>query len=139
MEESKVRLELLWDWWTWRGYPRLGHPALESIEDREFPECFDHHAFPSLKPDFDVFGPPKRSRRQRGWYQIKRWPPVPDAGMDIPDHHTKRATGSDIPPEMFELVHEALLGEFAAAGFSKRELGACALVCRYCAVYLETC
>ncbi|KAJ3555685.1 hypothetical protein NM688_g2437 [Phlebia brevispora] len=72
---------------------------------------------------------PAMVRRQRGWYQRKRWPPTKETEVV---RWTGAATGADVPQELFDkiLSHlnvEEYIGKVKA---SKRELGQICLVCR---------
>lgn len=61
----------------------------------------DTHAFPQLKPDIGILGPPPYTRKQRGWYQVvhRYTSPVPSrAFQDSYD------TGADIPTELFDMI-----------------------------------
>ncbi|KAJ3555274.1 hypothetical protein NM688_g2670 [Phlebia brevispora] len=118
-------------WWNGKG--ELGKERYEDpMDDEKFNEAT---AFPLLKPNIEVFGlsPPATLRRQRGWYQRKRWPPLKGKAVD---REEKSATGEDVPPELFDIVLGWLVdGRLPNArkgrvGASKRELGSMALVCR---------
>ena len=104
-------------------------------------------AFPSLKPDIDIFGIPRRSRKQRGWYIITA-PIRNHVRVEPPSSRIARraVTGAELPEELFERI----LAQFTSPpnsveysddsrllGFTKRQLGNCALVCRFWAQYCQ--
>lgn len=99
-------------------------------------------AFPMRKPNFDVFGIPRRTRSQRGWYQVQRHPksrPAQQTCSIVLKTQTSDtpATGADIPIELVRLV-----GKMVSERLSwdeeddKRTMTTCALVCRYWASQL---
>lgn len=91
------------------------------------PQAFTEGAFPLLKPDMDVFGVPRRSRKQRGWYQVARpFPDRPSARLGTRTYRQPAVEPSDVPPELFDNI----LGYLTASG-DKRAVARCALVCRY--------
>ena len=64
MTNHLVQLDIEREWWAWRGYPRHWWDEVD-LKDPMDMDGFDNAAaFPSLKPDIDVFRPPLRSRTQ---------------------------------------------------------------------------
>lgn len=99
-------------------------------------------AFPMRKPNFDTFGVPRRTRSQRGWYQVRRHPlsrPAQQTCSIVPTPQSSftPATGADIPVELVRLV-----GKMVSERLSwdeeddKPTMTTCALVCRYWASQL---
>lgn len=90
--------------------------------------------FPICKPDIDVFYP-IHSRTSRGWYHIQRC--LRRQPIIISANHKFPTTAASLPPELFEHILKVLqigspdLKSINVVFFSRRELGACALVCRY--------
>ena len=95
-------------------------------------------AFPSVKPRLDIFGIPPRTRKQRGWYQIRTSPaqsqsrfPVSCPEMLFPPAaddrimHTPAATGANIPLELIDAILERMDDE------DKRLLSSYSRVCRH--------
>ncbi|KAJ3531933.1 hypothetical protein NM688_g7498 [Phlebia brevispora] len=114
--------------WTETG-PRY-IPKMQEVTDPMDEEKYkESTAFPLLKPNIEVFGlpPPATLRRQRGWYQRKRWPPT--KGKEVV-RWTGAATGADVPQELFDNVIRHLYLRHSGVRASKRELGQISLVCR---------
>ena len=124
------------DWWPWRGFwpynraeqKHMNTPELDAswFGNRRDPMDEDQYseerAFPLLKPSIDVLGVPRRSRTQRGWYQIRSpsrvSPPLPSNVPQV------IRTAADLPPEL--LLRIAELGDY-----SKHELATYGRVCRH--------
>lgn len=130
---SVVQLEIVQSWQVWKGYLETyswascsGVWKRNDPTDRPSALYTATHAFPSLKPDVSVFGPPRRSRKQRGWYQIRLWPFAAAPSID-PEH----AAGNDLPPELVQRVFEGVLADGPKTPENKQAFYACALVCRY--------
>ena len=133
-EDAGLRLEKHAAWWWWKGFwAELDdiyrwHDTFETrwLRDPVDNEEYDTDAaFPSLKPRLDVFEIPPRSRKQRGWHQIRsprRDPEVLDTTLTVA--HIPRVTAADIPPELFKDI-------LGSIGCDKTTLGACHCVCRY--------
>ncbi|KAJ3553933.1 hypothetical protein NM688_g3364 [Phlebia brevispora] len=129
-----VMMEVPRAWRLWSGWKPSGY---WNVFDREYiykdpmdEETFDEPtAFPALKPNFDIFGPPSSSRRQRGWYYVKPWPlPLAikeDEGNEAP------ASGVNVPPELFDTIIQSfsLIAASNTVHTNKQELGRVALVC----------
>ncbi|KAJ3551844.1 hypothetical protein NM688_g4475 [Phlebia brevispora] len=117
-------------WWTPTSVLEEGYE--DPMDDEKFDEAT---AFPRLKPNIEVFGlsPPATLRRQRGWYQRKRWSPSKEKGVN---REETPAIGADVPPELFDIVLGWLANEGlrnaskGRVGATNRELGSMALVCR---------
>lgn len=126
-----VKLEIKEDWYWWNGYPREdpGYTHQCRLAETDGPGFYTEPAFPSLKPDIDIFGVPRRSRKQRGWYQVA----VPSLGQSSEQagnttHFRAPAKPSDIPPELFDGILEHLTRPGA---LNRHDLARCALVCSY--------
>lgn len=84
------------------------------------------------KPDADIFLP-ITSRFHQGWYQIKPWPHAPEPIIHPSYAETGPVTGGDIPIEVVQRIANALSVDGASNRepvTHKRELAACALMCR---------
>ena len=146
-------LQIPLDWWVWRGFRHTRPPNSQAVDSEETfthsPELnylgrteaslkdpmdaqdfHEERAFPLLKPSIHVLGTPRRSRKQRGWYQV-RSPSGP-----APVHHVL-APGPVVPTTEFpqELISK-ILGEIDMSG-SRHELASCARVCHYWARTLQ--
>lgn len=72
----------------------------ELHDPMDHPRFDESTAFPSVKPNIDIFGPPQcRSRRQRGWYQVKTWPPRSPHLRSF--GHVKPFSWATLPQELF--------------------------------------
>ena len=74
-----------------------------SVDPMDEVDFDDEISFPSVKPNTDVFGLQRYNsrRKQRGWYQVRRWP----LGLqEIGDEKSKYATGADVPQELFDEI-----------------------------------
>lgn len=149
-QNSVVKLEIDTEWYWWSGYQRT-KPSRYSfrglLADTDGPEFYTPAAFPALKPDIDTFGIPRRSRKQRGWYQILvAVSPFPflrlrdgrvseRERLEIEQRANRRwraaAKPSDIPPELFDNVLAHLTEQRIHGRADKPLLARCALVCRY--------
>ena len=79
-----------------------GGLSIERIDDPMDEETYnDATAFPLQKPNTNVFPPPPRTRKQRGWYQISR---------PVPREQTIQAqcSGKNDQSSSHELPHELL-------------------------------
>ena len=98
---------------------------------KDYWEPLTDRDFPSEKPDSDIF-PVRRSRKLRGWYQLRQWPPVPLHSVCVGET-APRISGGDIPIELIERIM-SLLAVNTHPGYrlsmDKRGIGACSLVCR---------
>lgn len=108
------------DWWWWSGYPLKRSSWQTRLAETDGPRFYDKAAFPSLKPDIDIFGVPQRSRKQRGWYQIT--PPLQPSPPA--ETHRALATPSNMPVELFKDILRYLSME-------RPTLARCGQVCRY--------
>ncbi|KAJ3555559.1 hypothetical protein NM688_g2511 [Phlebia brevispora] len=133
MSPEPVRLEIYWDWWIWRGYRSDDIDFNDTLADQMDHPAFDEsQAFPALKPNYDVFRPLRYSRKQRGWYQVKRWPPTAPISQTLEPDRTFTASGGEVPPELFDDIIELVRDQQKCVDREeKRVLGACALTCRY--------
>ena len=134
-----VKLEINWEWWIWRGFFPFSRTEQKSIESTELAVAWSkardpveedetgvRHYFPLLKPSIDVLGVPYRSRKQRGWYQI-RPPSSPEVSRN--DVLPRRlCSGPDLPPELISMIVSALPSSLLAT---------CASVCRHWADILQ--
>lgn len=133
-----MRLEIDDEWWRWKGYSPIGEwPSRPGQNIKIFYEdpvdqCTPRYdatlAFPSVKPDISVFGPPDRSRKQRGWYQIH-----PQRRTSTPDVTAKHSTGADLPPELVRDVVMKVIAEgwWPTLNADRRAFCNCALVCKH--------
>lgn len=132
VKSSAVELKIEEDWYWWSGYPRNPDDRRwlhGLLAETDGPEFYTKTAFPSLKPDIDIFGVPRRSRKQRGWHQVA----VPSLGrpnerVGNRTHSRPPAKASDIPPELFDGILEHL------TSWTHRDrpaLARCASVCHY--------
>lgn len=94
----------------------------DPLDEQDFDEAA---SFPSFKPDRDLFGPPRRCRKQRGWYYVKRWPPAAHTIDNVPQE-AEYATGADIPQELFNDIVASYLTIPRIRG-----VGTLRLVCRH--------
>lgn len=119
-EESKITDEGrdLQALWVSGRYVRDGDP----MDEEDFDEAA---SFPAFKPDRDLFGPPRRCRKQRGWYYVKRWSPATRA-IEFPPQE-EYATGADVPPELLNNIVKCFWKDRG----NDRQLGALRLVCRH--------
>ena len=140
MDQSQVTLQIPMEWWIWRGlHPFLGveRPWIGGLEFQPFgadafvwdpmeAQDFDvTRAFPLFKPAIDVFGVPRRSRKQRGWYQVRSpWKPTPTCRT-----LSTLASAADIPPELISMIVLEIGGV--------DELASCARVCHHWARVLQ--
>ncbi|KAF7791106.1 hypothetical protein EIP86_002067 [Pleurotus ostreatoroseus] len=143
------KLEIETIWWMWRGHLQdyyEGYDTQEIYDGQEARDSMDRwnydekSSFPMRKPNFDVFGVPRRTRSQRGWYYIRQHPSAQRRGpqsISVPEllfsppkpAAMVRTSWADLPIELVELIGKTL------AHMPRRELGletmkACALVCR---------
>lgn len=87
-------------------------------------------AFPLRKPNIEVFDllPPATLRRQRRWYQRKRWSPATGAAAD---RAMGIVTGAEVPQELFDnVVDNLVLWGNDKVMASKQQLGWISLICR---------
>ncbi|KAF7796842.1 hypothetical protein EIP86_008026 [Pleurotus ostreatoroseus] len=131
MQPVTVQLEIYAQWRLWSGsYADNGKSSPSTINDPlDWRTYSDTTSFPTLKPDFTVFGVPRRSRKQRGWYQVKkRNASSPSFPLVYP-----RATGADVPPELFDRIIEAIAPNYLQdTRVEERQiLAACGQVCRF--------
>lgn len=139
------RLEIHPAWLLWSGYCIGGTAEDYSVEKyyalawnqlrdpMDLPEYNESHAFPSLKPSIDVFRPPLRSRKQRGWFQIRPRRavyshPPPQSPSSTP---LIRRSGADVPPELFERILRLIFQNFEDVRSRRQALAKCGQVCRY--------
>lgn len=138
-----TRLEIDEVWLRWRGDLQDYHDGIATMHIfamREDPMDRDGYkeavAFPMRKPNFDVFGIPGRTRKQRGWYQVQPHPksrPKQHAIFLAPESSPGvSATGADIPTELVRLVGEMMSQRLWAGDDEDRStMVTCALVCRH--------
>ena len=150
--QEVIELQIDPQWWVWRGYRPFGRIQYDLIDTPELrwptrrdpmdaAEFNEEQAFPLLKPSIDVLGIPRRSRRQRGWYQVRssrRSQPaaILDGTATSP---TNSAAGP--PLDILLLILESIRYSNAFYGtgllVARRELGICARVCRDWAKVLQ--
>ena len=137
-----VELDLEEDWWLWRGflpYNRAKEEFMESPEFEKIPvwgiseqsrrdpmdqaEYSEERAFPLLKPSIDVLGVPRRSRRQRGWYQV-RSPRTSTSTVSNPLPPMR--TAADLPLDLVSMIAEAARWLLV----DRHQLASCASVCQ---------
>lgn len=141
MQDSVVQLEIYEEWYWWRGYQSSDYDYSWTpwgLGKTKEPDSYTESTFPSLKPDIDLFGVPRRSRKQRGWHHVA----VPFLGRPSErpgkkTHFRALAKPSDIPPELFDNI----LSHLTRLDYTREEreywrstLARCALVCRYWSV-----
>ena len=131
MQPVTVQLEIYAQWRLWSGsYADNGKSSPSTINDPlDWRTYSDTTSFPTLKPDFTVFGVPRRSRKQRGWYQVKkRNASSPSSPLVYPS-----ATGADVPPELFDRIIEAIAPNYLqdTSPEERQILAACGQVCRF--------
>ncbi|KAJ3530853.1 hypothetical protein NM688_g7653 [Phlebia brevispora] len=126
-------------WWEDDGTPVEGK-CEDPMDEEKYNEG---NAFPLVKPNIEVLGlpPPMTLRRQRGWYQRKRWPvPIQEALAGVEE---RPATGADVPEELFDPVIAWLSDESnpdsanSKVRASRQELASMALVCRHWAKLIQ--
>lgn len=132
-----VRLLRHEPWRLWSGYQPPYRWDYSWIHDDRMHPYDNTGLFPSVKSDLSVFGPPDRSRKQRGWYLVLRRQRVCTV-MTSSNH----ATGNDIPPELIQRILENVpAGGWIDGGAedrpSRRSFCICGLVCRYWAAYFQ--
>lgn len=126
-------------WRPWRGdlHDYYNFSTTRRPDPMDRCDYNESSAFPMHKPNFDVFGIPRRTRKQRGWYQVRHHPkarperhicilPTPPAPSAV--------TGADLPIELVRLIGKMMTGITALQwdkDDDKRTMMACALVCRY--------
>ena len=106
--------------------PELGDAWLRQRDPMDQDYFSVERAFPLLKPSIDVLGVPRRSRRQRGWYQVRSPSrPVTSLGGAI---HQRMRTAADLPPELVLAIVHTIRDTF---DWSRHTLALCARVCRH--------
>ncbi|KAJ3535802.1 hypothetical protein NM688_g6926 [Phlebia brevispora] len=146
---ATVEIEVPRNWRLWSGWPtdRVWEEVLREWHVKTDPmdqEGFDGDAaFPTFKPDADVFhvGLPNYSRRQRGWYSVRPWPPLKFMSMSA-DGSGPPAAGANLPPELFDLIMSSIRLDYKISPscpvrMNKQELGRVALVCRRWASFFQ--
>lgn len=89
-------------------------------------------AFPSRKPNIDVFGPPShRSRKQRGWYQVRSWPPRPQLQTFSSDGRHFLLLAEVLPQELIRRILDHCIINGQLSGNARGELARCGQVCRF--------
>ena len=153
LRQEVIELQIDSQWWLWCGYQPFSRvqdgfinaPELRWLRRRDpmdAPEFNEELAFPLLKPSIDIFGIPRRSRRQRGWYQV-RSPLLRSRPAAILNDVGTAATSSDTgpPPDIRSSILESI--RFSEAFYStgllvaRHELGMCAQVCHHWAKVLQ--
>ncbi|KAF7798760.1 hypothetical protein EIP86_009985 [Pleurotus ostreatoroseus] len=138
METTAVQLDVYNNWWLWRGCLRDYWPAWTDNPLSEVPlgyppwDPIDYDgtgynaalAFPATKPNYDVFGIPQRTRKQRGWYQIQAFGRASQSSVS-PHSSSKPVTSADLPMKVIENVMETI-----ARGAERKALASCSLVSR---------
>ncbi|KAF7799195.1 hypothetical protein EIP86_010426 [Pleurotus ostreatoroseus] len=123
-----VYLEIPREWRYWRGYYSRVDEELE-IGDKSgdfvSPILASVDRFPSVKPDIDIFGIPRHSRKQRGWYIVKPWPTPSCSRSHRATTPLAVASALEIPPELFQRILDMADLE------GRHVLSACGQVCRY--------
>ena len=134
LSQEAVQLEIVEDWWIWRGFRPfvraeekfIPTPELKEHQFAKLHDAMDQYkfsedrAFPLTKPAIDVFGVPPRSRKQRGWYQVVS-PSLPAIPLD----HTVLRSAADLPPELIATIAD------------DSNSVSCTRVCRYWANILQ--
>lgn len=143
-----VKLEIYQYWWLWRGSRLCSRVAFRpngrSGNTSDVPQWYfmlddpmdqpgydAATAFPSFKPNIECLGPSRRTRSQRGWYQVVAHPTNRGSARTAavsPSGGRRRATASDLPIELVMAIAEELRGS---------SLGECALVCRHWAAVIQ--
>ncbi|KAJ3536567.1 hypothetical protein NM688_g6821 [Phlebia brevispora] len=144
-DSTTVKVEVPREWRFWSGWTdgRVWNKMYEVwIEGKDVmdEENFDEDAaFPRLKPNLEVLqvGSPNYTRKQRGWYHIRPWPPSLPGTMSAAPGTGRHVTGADIPPELFDIIIKHIGFHEGAVALKKRELGRIALVCRRWADILQ--
>ncbi|KAJ3559278.1 hypothetical protein NM688_g436 [Phlebia brevispora] len=135
MQSPVVQLAIYDRWWIWSGIYRDNGGVSPTNDPVDSKNGYDPlTAFPSRKPAFDVFGIPSRSRKQRGWYQVKPWPPSSLHIATVASVERSFAVAADTPPEMFEQILEGLNPDYLTTNLNREDrhaLSMCSLVCRY--------
>ena len=139
------QLEIHPAWLFWSGYYIGGTAEDYSVEKyyalswnqlrdpMDLPNFDTSLAFPNVKPSIDVFRPPCRSRKQRGWYQVKTWPgsQPPLASYPRYDNLTTRRSAELIPPERSDRLLQSVCLAFDDDRGRKRAMAKCGQVCRF--------
>lgn len=146
METRTLELEIKGAWWMWRGCLQdyfLGYDTeafcANPVQGIDPMDRYDHKevsAFPMQKPNFDIFGIPRRTRSQRGWYQVQPHPKAQAKDISVlsipPSSSDAPATGADLPIELVKLVGQMMSEVLEwSRDDDRRTMMACALVCRY--------
>lgn len=125
IQDSVVQLEIDDEWYWWSGYPRYPNSYDWRLAVTDGPAFYAEAAFPSLKPDIDIFGVPRRSRKQRGWHRVAASASSLNHVPTEPAPCRTCITPADIPPDLFEKILEHLKWH------PHSDLVRYALVCRY--------
>ena len=149
--KKKVELEIVEEWWWWHGYRPFSRNEERTIDSPEtawgssdewyyiddMDDSADGIPFPLIKPSIDVFGVPRQSRKQRGWYQVRspsRLLPGQAAMTDSASLRSPRSA-ADIPPELVAAIVAELGSDYESdiikPVHGRRELARCASVCRH--------
>ena len=112
-----IRLDIPEPWRVWLAYRLSGWSRSTSYADNYWINEWSYHdpvdlvsydestAFPAMKPNFDVISVPRRTRKQRGWYQISG--PVylrPAQSLCFAQSQARLITWQEFPPELMLLV-----------------------------------
>ena len=146
--EESFKLEKEPGWWLWHGHLPTSDlqysesdnnfvdgepdwkwvassPVYDGLVDKE-PLSL------SSKPDSDVFGVPKRSRKQRGWYQVRARRPR-GSPILMARQLSRSRLAAELPAELVHMVVEAL----SSRSGSRKYLSICSTVCRHWAEALR--
>ena len=155
---NEIQLEIFEDWWWWSGYRPfsrneervINSPECEWGSSNSIEWCYfddwgdpsDGIPFPLVKPSIDIFGVPRRSRKQRGWYHV-RSPSLSRQATVLDDAPPQtRQSGADVPAEIISAIAEKLAYEIRGSGgvsarSGRHEIVQCASVCRWWAKILQ--
>ena len=134
-------------WRVWRGYQLSGWTR----ENAELSSAYwtpgswlhtdpmdtttydESKAFPSEKPNFDVYPPPCRTRKQRGWFQVTRFPPHSQIKPEIvitssTPGPSLYGSGSKLPSELVQQILDELRAD---PSLSKHDQAVYSTVCRH--------
>ncbi|KAF7793581.1 hypothetical protein EIP86_004695 [Pleurotus ostreatoroseus] len=141
MSSKSIKLWIYPPWWFWRGFHSdRGPPLWHRAEGQWYSRVYDftdqtYHsngdantAFPSFKPDYDVFPIPCRSRKQRGWYQVR---PRSSEHTCISSKArvVKKDAAARVPEELFhKILDEVVPWRNVLARDVKAQLSQCSLI-----------
>ena len=151
---GSVELAKDWHWWVWHGFRPFSRidQALVNTPELQFyggkrravicdpmdrKNFEEEHAFPLVKPAIDIFGIPPRSRKQRGWYQVRS----PSRLATQPSTSSSHLVcAANLPSELDILILAEVCSMAAATPkkpYDPQPVVACANVCRNWARILQ--